>query len=538
MHARTGDRVVLGSSVRDHIGGRWAISWIAYAINVPINLLGITSNVIDARDAPPLAWLAVWSLGYAALGLVFLVANATLFRNRRVSPVPIWWVVALGAVAGGSRGLVVGVAADVSGISGATPGVILLRVVTGTVLGMVLVPAAALLLSLIASYSARRRELIGSIVTLERERMQVEGESDRLRAVLLADVERNAAHAAGDDQVRSARELSHRLWRDAPPPDPRTESTSSWQRVLLDTLTNYPYPAGAIAGIWAVGAVWGLVASIGFARGVVQTVVSAVVIWGAFTAASRVHLSRPIARFALLVGTLTTVVVLTGPVASVVFDPRPPGTGTGQVIANSMWIPVLAIIVGIIVSAVRSGEEVLDRLTSDVRKEEISALAAHQERARIQREVAEALHGVQSRVLSARAAGQVSGFSLTDVLGSPWAIDPEVRLDRTLATWGLLMDVHISDLPADITDRQRRDIARVVDEACANAHRHGGATTCWITVDEDADGVVVRVDDDGSGITRDSTPGLGSGLFASVSRDDWSLAPRPEGGAALIVRLG
>lgn len=99
------------------------------------------------------------------------------------------------------------------------------------------------------------------------------------------------------------------------------------------------------------------------------------------------------------------------------------------------------------------------------------------------------------------------------------------------------MDVHTSALPADITDGQRRDIARVVDEACANAHRHGGATTCWITVDEDADGVVVRVDDDGSGITRGSTPSLGSGLFASVSRDDWSLAPRPEGGAVLSVRL-
>lgn len=535
---RIGDRAVLGLSIRDHIGGRWAISWIAYVINAPINLLGTSTNVLDARDAPALAWLSIWILGYVVLGLILLLANATFFRNRRLSPVPVWWVFALGAIAGGVRGLVVGVAADEAGLSGGGQEIIALRLVTGTLFGMLLMPTAALLLSLVGSYSSRRRELVSRIVDLERERMQAEGESERLRQMLLADVERGALEAARDPQVRSTRELSHRLWNEAEADVGARHLATPWRGVLREVLTNYPYPAALVAGIWAVSAIWTLTAAIGLARGFIQTAVSAAVIWAAFTMASRVRPSRPTTRLILLIATLIVVNVLTGPVASVIFDPRPPGAGAGQIVANSMWIPLLAIIAGIVVSGVRSSEEVLERLTRTVQEEQIAAMAADEERARIQREVAEALHGVQSRVLSARAAGEDTAFSLADLLDVPWTTDPHTRLARTLETWGLLLHLHVGELPDDLTETQVRDLARVLDEACANAHRHGGASACWIAVDRDEDAVVVRVDDDGHGVPGESAPGLGSGLFATVSGARWSLQRSSRGGAALVVQLG
>lgn len=532
-----GDRVILGVSIRQHIGGRWAISWIAYVINAPINLLGTSTNVLDARDAPPLAWFTIWIVGYAVLGLVLLLANVTFFRNRRLSPVPVWSVFALGAIAGALRGLVVGVVADEAGLSGGGQEIIALRLATGTLFGMVLMPTAALLLSLISSYSSRRLELISRIVDLERERMQAEGESERLRQVLLADVERGAIEAAGDPQVRSTRELSHRLWNEAERDVGRKHLSTPWRGVLREVLTNYPYPAGLVAGIWAISAVWTLTAAIGLARGLTQTALSAMIIWGSFTIAAHVRPSSAATRLILLVATLIFVDILTGPVASSIFDPRPPGAGTGQIVANSMWIPVLAIIAGIVVSGVRSGEEVLERLTRTVQEEQIAAMAADEERARIQREVAEALHGVQSRVLSARAAGEETSFSLADILESPWTTDPRTRLERTLETWGLLMDVQMAALPDGLTDRDLRDVARIVDEACANAHRHGGASACWIMVDRSEKGLVVRVDDDGCGVPASSTPGLGSGLYASISDGQWSLEPRAGGGCVLTVRI-
>lgn len=534
---RIGDRVVLGLSIRDHIGGRWAISWIAYVINAPINLLGTSSNVLDARDAPPLSWLTIWILGYAVLGLVLLLANVTFFRNRRLSPVPVWWVFALGAVAGGVRGLIVGIAADEAGLSGGGEEIIALRLVTGTLFGMVLVPTAALLLSLINSYSSRRRELISRIVDLERERMQAEGESERLRQVLLVDVERGAIAAAGDPQVRSTRELSHRLWNEAERDVSSKHLATPWGGVLREVLTNYPYPAGLVAGIWAISAIWTLTAAIGLVRGLTQTALSVVVIWGSFMIASRVRPSSAARRLILLITTLVVIDVLTGPVASMIFDPRPPGAGTGQIMANSFWIPVLAIIAGIVVSGVRSSEEVLERLTRTVQEEQIAAMAADEERARIQREVAEALHGVQSRVLSARAAGEETTFSLADILDSPWTTDPRTRLARTLETWGLLMDVQMAELPDGLTDTELRDVARIVDEACANAHRHGQARSCDIRISCAKSGLMIEIRDDGNGPPAHASAGLGSGVFDSVSDGDWSLRPHTAGGAILTVGL-
>jgi len=103
------DRLILGKTLREHIGGRWAISLVAYGINAPINILSILSNANAAQDqkSSPL-WLLVAVVGYLAVGLVVWIANLTVFRNRRIAAVPIWWVVVLGFVAGGTRGVVVG----------------------------------------------------------------------------------------------------------------------------------------------------------------------------------------------------------------------------------------------------------------------------------------------------------------------------------------------------------------------------------------------------------------------------------------------
>lgn len=534
---RIADRPILGIPVRDHIGGRWAISWIAYVINAPINLMGTLSNIVDARSAPIGTWLVIWTLGYGALGLVLLLANVTLFRRRRVTPVPVSWVVTLGALAGGARGLVVGVAADELGVSGGSATLIVTRLITGALMGAILIPAAALLLSVVTSFATRRRELIDSIVELERDRMQAQGESEHLRQLLLADVERRAASASADGEIRSARDLSHELWRDGIATARPPRASIGWRAVLVDTFTNYPYPSLLVAGIWAVSAVGSLTAAIGLGRGLLQVACSVLVIIVAFTLASRLRLADARARLLLLVVTLLVVDVLTGPVASVIFDPRPSGSGTGQVVANSVWIPVLAIIAGIVVSGVRSSEEVLERLTKTVQEEQIAAMAADEERARIQREVAEALHGVQSRVLSARAAGEDTTFSLADILDSPWTKDPQTRLARTLETWGLLMDVQMAELPEELTDTELRDVARIVDEACANAHRHGQARACDIRVSRAKRGLVVEVRDDGNGAPGDARPGLGSGLFDSVSGGTWSRQPIMQGGTLVTVLI-
>jgi hypothetical protein len=156
----TGNRI-LGLTIREHVGGRWAVSLLAYLINIPLNLLAIATHLTQSpTTAAAFAWLGVAALGYLALGLVLFAANATVLRGRREQPVSPWLVVAVGAVAGGTRGLVVGVLAVVLVLPNAGPNAIAVRVMTGVGLGAVVVPLAALFLSIVSTYLNRRRSLV------------------------------------------------------------------------------------------------------------------------------------------------------------------------------------------------------------------------------------------------------------------------------------------------------------------------------------------------------------------------------------------
>lgn len=531
---RIGEKLILGHTLAQHVGGRWAISWIAYAINLPINMVGTLANVIDARGAPLGAWLLMWAVGYAALGAVLLVANLTLFRHRRFTPVPVWWVVALGAVAGGARGTVVGLLADSWGLSGGGSDLVITRILTGAFLGAIMIPAAALFLSVFSSYATQRRALLDEIVELERQRMQSDGETERLRMLLAADVQAKAGQAVGDLNVRTARDVSHRIWNESVSSTADPHVRIGWVSVIRDVFTNYPYPGLAVAAIWSVSAGGTFLVTIGVARGVAQLAFSVLVIWGGFALAAKVRFQSQAARLVLLVITLTLVTILTGPVASALFDPRAAGSGSGLIAANFMWLPVLSLILGVIVSAIRSSEEVLTRLSVDVRAEEVAAIAAAQERGRIQREMAEALHGIQSRIFAARAAG--TDVVLEDFLSESLQ-DNREQFTRLLSTWGGLMALDVDTLPDGLSEPEIGGINRVVSEALSNAYRHGSASRCNIGIDADLASVSIEVIDNGSGVSTLHETGLGSRILDSVCDGEWALSNSPGGGAVLRARI-
>jgi signal transduction histidine kinase len=78
---------------------------------------------------------------------------------------------------------------------------------------------------------------------------------------------------------------------------------------------------------------------------------------------------------------------------------------------------------------------------------------------------------------------------------------------------------------------------RIVEEAVANACRHGLAESVMIRASwEEGPAIRFVIDDDGSGPTG-GTPGLGTAMLAGISRGDLALTPRPEGGSRLSVVL-
>lgn len=533
------DRRVMGRTLRQLIGGRWAISWVAYVINLPINLIGISSNVVDASSVDPSTWLAIWAAGYATLGAVLLLAHLTVFRHRRSHPVPISWVVALGALAGGARGLTVGLLADGAGVSGGGVGIVVTRALTGAALGMILIPSAALVLAIISAYHSERTRLVETMTDLEVLRMQAEGESARLRAALM--------HEAVDrilidePDAAAARRVSHEMWGQATggrgPEARAADARVSWSGVFTTAFLHNPYPGGAVAIVWAISALGSVLTAIGPVRGIMQVALSAFALWWILRAGRCLAPRGAVTGLLWFAVVMAAAIVVTGPVASMVFDDRPAGSATGLLVANAVWIPVLTIIVSIAWGALKSSEGVVSRLTAQVRVEEVAALAAQQERERAATDVAEAIHGLQSRLYAARAVPGAT-VDLSDLLDSGQDERSTAEIvEAVIAPWASLMKVEGPEIPGDLTTTQSLDAARIIQEALANAFRHGQARTCAVAINTVNGGVEIVVTDDGCGLDPGRQPGLGSSIIDSATRQRWTLDNRTAGGCELRAHL-
>ena len=545
------DRTILGKTYREHIGGRWAISLLAYLINAPLNVLAILGNVDSAptsRDA--LIWIVIAVVGYLALGAVILIANFTLFRNRRLVPVPVWWVVALGSTAGAVRGLTVGVLADTSGVAAGGAGTTLIRIATGIVLGGILLPFAALMLSSISSYISSRHQLIAEQQQLHAERMRAEGVSEAVRVALIESLQEDLDEVARTQSAELARGVSHRVWENAEETRP---PTVKWGQVVLAAFIRNPYPIVPVAVIWLLSSWGGLIPTIGVIPAILQMAFTVLCITLVFLLGRRLTSSRAGVSLLVFMMMMLILITLTGPVASLIFDPRELAARAPLILINSVWLPTLTIAAGIVVSAVRSSEAVLATLTHQVDEEEIATAAAEQENQRIRRELATKLHGnVQSRLLAAAglmrqpAILQRAGFTdpalLFQELSDELFIDDESasqtlgeQLDSIIRPWSGLMMITVS-ISERVDQAFTPSITKVVEEGLANAFRHGSAREVRCDVQVDGAAVLVVIHDNGQGAAGPSAPGIGSAVLNSVS-SDWSMRALPEGGHQLTVRL-
>jgi len=85
-------RRVLGKSLREHIGGRWAISWLLYAINVPLNMLAVTTGIrTEPEGSQWWGWLAVALVGLLAIAVGFVLADYTVLRIDAIGRWPFGW---------------------------------------------------------------------------------------------------------------------------------------------------------------------------------------------------------------------------------------------------------------------------------------------------------------------------------------------------------------------------------------------------------------------------------------------------------------
>lgn len=530
----TGSQIILNKTVREHIGGRWAISFLAFAINAPINLASIFSNASASSGQEGSArWWIVAVVGYAAFGAVLWLASSTAFRNRGISPVPIWWVVGLGFVAGGVRGLVVGLTAQELDLASGDPNLVVTRIATGAFMGAVLFPIAALVFSIVSTYRHERARLIEEQVESEQALIQSTGMSEILRGALLESVQSDLGGIRTSGQ---ARELSHRIWETES--DYKPPALSLW-RILRTAVTRNPYASVAIISFWSVSSFGSLAVSIGPARALFQIIFSAFALVGIFWLGRRLNQSKKIPGFIGFLFVMGLSILFTSFIASWIFDPRPWPSGAGLMLTNAIWLPTLTILFGIAVTAVRSSESVIEELRNELTETELIQAATERETDHLRRELATQLHGsIQSRLLITAALfespemAKIAHLSQTQVTldaiemlerATESDVDVNQRIASAVKAWNSLMTIELNSARLNVSPVLSSAITRVVEEGLSNAYRHGKAQNVLVTVEQNGPIIEIRIDDNGLGVSKDITHGLGMRMIETMRPTSWSL---------------
>ena len=532
------DRRVLGLTLREHIGGRWAISWVLFVINIPFNMLSITTNISGQPEGSQwFGWFLVALAGLATIGVFFLLGDFVLFRNRRVHSVPVWAVIGFGAVIGIVRGLVVVLTADALGVQKFTAVGLTNRMIAGALLGAIALPLGALVLSVISRYRSERYRLLDELADGERRRLAEQDQLTLLRSAVVDDVRTEVQGVAlaaiesggGPKEVSAAlRETSHSIWTDKSTTREADAAGTTITSTLWQGIASRTLPIGWICGLWGLSAAASVVSISGLVSGGVQVVFSvgslAVCLWLANLWISR----KPGHWTAATVTFVGLAWVVTSPVSYLLFDSRPLGTAVPIMVLNLFWLPLVVGLVAFAAGAVTSSELVLARLRTSVDETEVTTRAIEVERDAILRELAEQLHGsVHSPLVSHAALGsdrerlmEQVGQAVAALGAESLDVDLESRLAALAESWDGLVVVEVRVTGG----RERaRDVERVVKEAIANAYRHGGAEWVGVSV-TDSDGVEVLVEDDGRGPTESPSAGLGSRMFDTLG--EWSLVRR------------
>lgn len=541
---------ILGRSLREHIGGRWVISWWLVVMSAPFGFIVGLNNMEGVSSRADIGrWILVSLIGVVVVVSVLAAAHFTLLRKRTIRPIPIWRVVVLGAVAGASRSAVTVWVSSEWDLVAHSSFYTATRIITGAALGAAILPMAALLASIISTYVSERRALELDLRQIEVHRMRESGRSEALREALMTRVETELAHAATTLSADDAREVSRRLWESSIPLEtPRVH----WRQLLRVAITHNPYPTVLACMLWTVAAFGSLVLAVGPSRALIQIGLSLVAIVGWFAVGR--YLTRRFPRFAIavLVTVIAVLIAWTGVVAPYLVGVTPEELSAGQLLATAVWIPILVISTGLVVSAIQSGDEVVTRLREAVESQQVAVDAEAAEGVRIQQELAAVLHGsVQSRLLAAaalirqpalkdddvdpRAALQGALALMSQRIASDLCFRPEV--EEAIDSWTPLMHVTTYGIESDVPKALRAGAIRVIEEGLSNAYRHGCATEVHIEITADSSSVRIRLQDNGQGLTATQSPGLGSAVLDSVAPGEWKLRQSDEGWTVLDVLL-
>lgn len=491
--------------------GPLTLSWRNIALLVPVGLLAGLASPLNVNASTRLTWLGVAAAAQVALTAVYAIGSVLGLARRRLG---VFVVVVLASLARAASLVVL--TESLGAIDPLPPGLrIVGATVTFTLWGVALGAA-------IQSWANYREGLKALASNSERALKEAEDLSQEWRRRLDVAVPSPAdlaatARALHDDIDARLRPLSHRLWFNI-------TDRSARQRLVSTTLA-LPFQIPWISALsffvftWNAWYVYGWWPSAGaIIAGVIA--MDLVLVLGQFLR-NRMSRRRGLTT-AITIALASFMCALAVALLLTMSDPIIFAVSTLAQIAEILGVQLIAAVSISRRATVRElGQrtEALEHERAEIAAYLHSTVQARWTAAARQLEVASEAGNLDSARLALAGARSL-------LVGVEAYVSAPPELEDLAQAWDGIATVRI-DAPQPLPRNCQAVVARIVEEAIANAVRHGGARTVDVAIQLTEREVNITVDDDGSGAGTAVQPGLGSEWLDTVA--SWSLTRTTQG---------
>ena len=540
----------------------------------------ITVSAVGRTLVPTHLALLNWCILVPFTVLVFVVGNRVVAARYADRPVPLWLVAAV-SLAITMASIVLPLIEAATGQDGLVLEAVARQVVPSRALVFAYYLLFMYLVGLRQWYADARSSALAQLVQARADNLVASGALAAALATAVADARSmssgsravademvaqaiqssdaaassEAARAVRDAARTSVRTSGHRMWVDAP----AVRESMPWREIFAVSLRAHPLPmaAAALLGVYGCLLHAGRLGGINPPGGMVTALIYLAWLALVFIAGRAVIRRWP--RVAPLV--TVAAVLLVSVVPTLVPGLVDPVLATFVSGANTLAITgyTLVLVVGtsVLLTARDSAGAVIAGLWEARREAEVDRRVLDEATARLQRDVAQHVHGtVQPGLIAASIAideavkhGDRAALlsaledarAALDADFTPPTAPAEVGLTDVLddlrARWAGLLDVQCAGPVPQLAPAVVDAAEEVIQECLNNAYIHGGARHAQVDIATAPDGrTVVVVSDDGSG-PGGGAPGLGSAIIAQATRGEWLLAPGDGGGAVVRAEL-
>lgn len=571
-------------TLTEDIGGKHFLNRTSLLLMIPfLVVISVLSNSTAISDPSLVAssalyrYLALIIANIASLAFCWVYLEAvdrTLFKNKDLRPIKIYWVLLFGASLGFLKGYTTGLFSWIFGSELDLAIAVSNRIGQTTLLGLWTVPLVALVTATFMRFQTERQILLAENLEQNlnsKNPLINSGESSEELKLYLSQAKAevsalrngNKAETSNQDISKKLRDLvetglrpiSHKIWQE----NSKASSSLKLSQLAKLAVKKNPFPIGLILIGLAIGLLPINLTAFPLGDALLRTLVMLALTSIILMSAKRLPRESTIGIWGVFLGATVVSTGVSLAAAIAVFGYPLTSRDIPIWIAYFLWQFQLSLFASVVSEVLSSRAEIRKELIQSLGKEQLdSDVRGALGRIR-NRELAQYIHGdIQNKLLSFALKFDQDNLSTDDVsklledvdslfsraISEYQSVDT-ADLDQELAhlvqRWAgfVNIDQKNSLSNSDLSEQEIKSLVQVVSEGVSNAVRHGFAKNLKINIqrsESDNSQIEVTVEDDGLG-PRSGQPGLGTELFNATSGTNWALTSGKFGGSVLRARL-